>query len=728
MKFRLRDRRALHGLPSRSSPERGGFLEQSRLRAVARQHLRLRLGDVGEMRFESLRDPHVQGAPRLAQQGAVSQILQEGVFEEVRRVRRDAPPRQQTGPYEMLERRVQVRFRQVRRQDQQRMRGFTADRCGDLRDFLGRAHPIEPRHQRGLQGRGNRQGSAPCRFALALRLQYCLRHLLDEQRHAVAALDDVPADGRRQLPRAGDGADHDVDVALVQPIEDDRRDVGLPGPRREEFRPEAYDQQRAKRPDAVHDAVQRFEARGVRPLRVLEDHQHRVDASSRLQLRHERLQGSLPAQRRRKVDRRVASVVLQGHHLGDERCVLGRGRGVPQQRVELVELGLRRVVAREPRGALHLADDGKERVVGALRRAEPARQRQRFAGQSLDERGGEPRLADPGLAGKEDHLSFSLLRPRPAPQQQVAFFASPDERRQRRSVQRLEPAGDWALAQRRPDLRGSRDPLEVSGSQILKLEEIAEKLSRAPVDDHTVGLGDPLQPRREVRRVADDASLLRLSGHQKIADHHVPRRDADTHVQRGACRRIQLGCRGDDRERRAHRVLGVLFVSLGIAEVGEQAVAHVFGDEAAVGRDEACAACVIGCEDVSHVLGIEPRGKRGRADEIDNHHGETAALGGGRFCDPCRHRPRDRRSPVAFARQLFNRGQEPTAMPHRDDAKVFEVFRRQLWKNLKVDGVLAKRSFVLAETELTEPIGDRHGIQPIDAPLNASGNPSRISQ
>ena len=94
-------------------------------------------------------------------------------------------------------------------------------------------------------------------------------------------------------------------------------------------------------------------------------------------------------------------------------------------------------------------------------------------------------------------------------------------------MQRLEVACDRTRPERRPGPRGSRDPLEVPGSQILKLEEIAEKLSRALGDDHAVWLGDPLQPRREVRRVADDATLLRLSGPQKIADHHDPRRDAD---------------------------------------------------------------------------------------------------------------------------------------------------------------------------------------------------------
>ncbi len=142
-----------------------------------------------------------------------------------------------------------------------------------------------------------------------------------------------------------------------------------------------------------------------------------------------------------------------------------------------------------------------------------------------------------------------------------AAMGSVTKRRQVRSVERLEVVCDRIRSQRRPDPRRSGDPLEVPRSEILKLEEIAEKHSRALGDDHAVGFGDPLQPRREVRRVADDAALLRLSGPQKIADHHDPRRDADPHVQRGARRRGQLGRGGDDRERRAHCVLGVVLVA-----------------------------------------------------------------------------------------------------------------------------------------------------------------------
>ena len=71
------------------------------------------------------------------------------------------------------------------------------DRRPDLRHLLGRAEPVEPRHQRCVQACRHRQaedGTAAAdapRCALALRLQHRLRHLLDEQRNAVGALDDL---------------------------------------------------------------------------------------------------------------------------------------------------------------------------------------------------------------------------------------------------------------------------------------------------------------------------------------------------------------------------------------------------------------------------------------------------------------------------------------------------------------------------------------------------------
>ena len=78
---------------------------------------------------------------------------------------------------------------------------FSADGRADLCHLLGPTKSVEARHQRRLQGRGDRQGrgrnrgSGPSRLAFAFRLQHRLRHLFHEQRNAVGALDNVPPDG-----------------------------------------------------------------------------------------------------------------------------------------------------------------------------------------------------------------------------------------------------------------------------------------------------------------------------------------------------------------------------------------------------------------------------------------------------------------------------------------------------------------------------------------------------
>ena len=172
-------------------------------------------------------------------------------------------------------------------------------------------------------------------------------------------------------------------------------------------------------------------------------------------------------------------------------------------------------------------------------------------------------------------------------------------------------------------------PLRSFAPRSSKLEEIAEQPARALGDDDHVRFGDRLQPRREVRRLADDAALLRLPRSDEVADDDQPGRDADPHVQRRTGRGDEFRRSLDDGEPGLHGALGVMFVGLGIAEIGEHAVAHVFGDEAAVALDQRRAAAMIGADDLAHILGIEPRRHRGRADEVAEHHGELTALGDG---------------------------------------------------------------------------------------------------
>ncbi|HEV3242367.1 MAG TPA: hypothetical protein VGY14_03830, partial [Methyloceanibacter sp.] len=92
------------------------------------------------------------------------------------------------------------------------------------------------------QRRGRNRAVGPPRFALALRFQHRLGHFLHEQGNAVGALDDILPDACRQALVADKVVDHDVAVALTQPIDGEGGHAGDTDPGWIKFRPERHDQ------------------------------------------------------------------------------------------------------------------------------------------------------------------------------------------------------------------------------------------------------------------------------------------------------------------------------------------------------------------------------------------------------------------------------------------------------------------------------------------------------
>jgi len=163
------------------------------------------------------------------------------MFEQVSRVRRYALPKQQPGPYQTVKSRLQRSFILARHRSQQAMREFSPNHRSDLRNLLCRTKPVKPRHQRGMEARGNGQRrcrdrrNRPLGVVLITRLKYRLRHFLDEQRYAIGALHDVLPDMREQRLIAA--VDHGSDFALAQPIDSQGCYVRLPNPLRFKFGP-----------------------------------------------------------------------------------------------------------------------------------------------------------------------------------------------------------------------------------------------------------------------------------------------------------------------------------------------------------------------------------------------------------------------------------------------------------------------------------------------------------
>src|ERR1700731_1437350 len=114
------------------------------------------------------------------------------------------------------------------------------------------------------------------RCGLTFRFEYSLCHLLYEQRDAVGPLDDVLPNACRQWRVADNAINQSANLALSQPIDREGSHVGPSEPRRLKLRTIRDDQQHAERWYSIHDATEQFEARGVGPMRIFEDHQYRV--------------------------------------------------------------------------------------------------------------------------------------------------------------------------------------------------------------------------------------------------------------------------------------------------------------------------------------------------------------------------------------------------------------------------------------------------------------------
>ena len=108
-----------------------------------------------------------------------------------------------------------------------------------------------------------------------------------------------------------------------------------------------------------------------------------------------------------------------------------------------------------------------------------------------------------------------------------------------------------------------------------------------------------LQPRGEVRRLADDTALSRLAGADKITDDYQAGGETDPTLELQIAVRLESVHGSDEIEAGAHRPLGVVFVRLRIPEINEDTVAHVLRDEAVEAVDRLRHATVIRPDDLT---------------------------------------------------------------------------------------------------------------------------------
>ncbi len=145
-------------------------------------------------------------------------------------------------------------------------------------------------------------------------------------------------------------------------------------------------------------------------------------------------------------------------------------------------------------------------------------------------------------------------------------------------------------------------------------------------DDHRIGCCEALQARGEIGRVADDVPLGSPSQADDIADDHQSGGDPHAHAQLQTRHRLQRRHGIHDLQSGKDGPLRRIFVGARVAEIREDAVSHVAGDESVELGDHARRGFLVQPHDLLRVLRIEPLGQRGRVRQVAEHDGQLPAL------------------------------------------------------------------------------------------------------
>ena len=248
------------------------------------------------------------------------------------------------------------------------------------------------------------------------------------------------------------------------------------------------------------------------------------------------------------------------------------------------------------------------------------------------EREHQPRLADPGLAGDHDRPLRARFDLAPAVAQQLDLTLPFHERRGVALRAGLEPAGGADRPAGPIHLDRVGDALQPDRAAVLELEQPLDQPLRGGADQHLARAGGVLQPRGDVRGLADQAQVVAPRYRAQIADHHQPAVNADVETQlfpvRRQARMLEPGDRLDHLETGPDRARRIVVMRGRIAEAHQHRIAQEPHHLALVARDDVDAGLVEMMQDVAQILRVQPVGERGRSDQIGEADGQEAAFGG----------------------------------------------------------------------------------------------------
>ena len=484
----------------------------------------------------------------------------------------------------------------------------------------------------GSAGRGP-DGDGPGARADLLGLER-VGHLLEVERIPLRAGYELLAGGRVEQPRrrdveqlarrpVGDRLERD----LLEPVAEVRHGMGAEAPRgRVVLGPGAHRDHDGRPVGQLEQVLEHLAGGDVRLVQALDrDDDRRLVREPQRPVAERR-----PRSRRQVVGvalaQEVAVVRLRLHReeMADvhERvvgiAVVERGQARPQPRPD-DDLALG-VVDPEPR-----PDHLDERLVQADRsvRAAVALEPCHVRAEVLAQLAEQARLADPGLADQEQRLAPSGEQVVGGPAQVRGLGLPADQRRLRVVAAGRLPAQDA------PGRHGSRAPLERELAHRLQHEAGHEPLRRRLAGHDRPGSGRRLEPRRDVRHVAERHRLGR--GRPDHSDGREAAVDPDADVELvdlpgladvPAVRSHHL----EQREPRFGRAVGVVLVGGRDAEVGAHTVAHVGLHRPAELLDDAAHARDALAHERLDLVGAHALAQPGGADDVGEEGGHRPKL------------------------------------------------------------------------------------------------------
>jgi hypothetical protein len=210
----------------------------------------------------------------------------------------------------------------------------------------------------------------------------------------------------------------------------------------------------------------------------------------------------------------------------------------------------------------------------------------RIVAQLLSQLLHEARLAHPCLPAQEHDLADPILGLLPTIEEQGRLLLTSHKRDELSRGGEFETTLDATLLEDAVDGDWTRDPLQGLGAAILEHEYASYQAAGGVTDDNRVGLGQRLQPRSEIRRLADNRIRLAGSAGAELPCHDEAGVDADANLECVVAQRRDLllhfgvetrqPC--ENLEGCTHPAHGIVLVRARIPEVDQEPVPEIASD------------------------------------------------------------------------------------------------------------------------------------------------------